>query len=443
MLIHCFLLTASLLAAPPEAQAEAPANPGAASQAAPLDEQLRAEVQRLVRQLDAEQLAQRDAAEAELLKLGPAILDLLPPGSERMSAVVQERLARVRQKLQRQAADAAAKASTITLRADAMPLSKVLDALKKQSGNAIADSREKMGQPVTDPKLKLKFDKTPFWPALDQVLDQAGLTLYPFAEQSGLSVVAAPPGQATVPRSGRASYVGPFRIEPVEVVARRDLRQPGGELLTVGVEVLWEPRLRMISLAQRMADVTATDDRGQPLPVAAAEAQIEAPISGETPAVKLDLPLRLPGRDVQKIASLKGKLTAMIPGKIETFRFSKLAGAKNVEKRIAGVTVTLEEVRKNNEAWEVRLRARFDDAGDALASHRNWIFANPAFLEGPDGKPLAYDTFETTAQEKNEVGLAYLFNPDKPLDQFTFVYKTPGVIVSSEFPYELKDIKLP
>ena len=159
--------------------------------------------------------------------------------------------------------------------------------------------------------------------------------------------------------------------------------------------------------------------------------------------MKLDLPLRLPPRDVQKIASLKGKLTAMIPGKIETFRFSKLAGAKNVEKRIAGVTVTLEEVRKNNEAWEVRVKARFDDAGDALASHRNWIFANPAFLEGPDGKPVAYDTFETTAQEKNEVGLAYLFNLDKPLGQFTFVYKTPGVIITSEFPYELKDIKLP
>ncbi len=427
MMIHCVLLTASLLAG----QAEPPAGGD-----------LRAEVQRLVRQLDAPQLAQRDAAEAELLRRGPAVLDLLPPAAERMSAEVQQRLARVRQKLQRLAADAAARPSTITLRADAMPLSKILAAFGQQSGNTIVDSREKLGQPVTDPNLKVKFDKTPFWPALDQLLDQAGLTLYPFAEQAGLNVVAAP-GQATVARTGRGCYVGPFRIEPVEVIARRELRQPSGQLLTVGVEVVWEPRLRIISLAQRMADVTATDERGKPLPVAGAEAQIEAPISGDAPAVKLDLPLRLPPRSVERIASLKGKLTAMIPGKIETFRFNKLAGAKNVEKRIAGVTVTLEEVRKNNEAWEVRLKARFDDAGDALASHRNWIFANPAFLEGPDGKPVAYDTFETTAQEKNEVGVAYLFNLDKPLEQYTFVYKTPGTIISSEFPYELKDIKLP
>ena len=60
---------------------------------------------------------------------------------------------------------------------------------------------------------------------------------------------------------------------------------------------------------------------------------------------------------------------------------------------------------------------RFDDAGDALASHRQWIFNNEAYLEGPDGKPIAYDTFETTAQGKNEVGVAYLFSTDRPLDR--------------------------
>ena len=90
------------------------------------------------------------------------------------------------------------------------------------------------------------------------------------------------------------------------------------------------------------------------------------------------------------------------------------------------------------------MRARFDDAGDALASHRQWIFANAAFLEGPDGKPIAYDTFETTAQGKNEVGLAYRFSTDRPLVELTcFVYKTPGTIVTAGYDYQLHDIKLP
>ena len=241
---------------------------------------------------------------------------------------------------------------------------------------------------------------------------------------------------------GRACYSGPFRFEPIGVTARRDLRQGNG-LLSVAVEAAWEPRLRIITLMQRMADVVAIDERGQPLPVADGQAQLEIPISGDAPAVKYDLPLRLPSRDVRRIASLKGKLLAMIPGKIETFRFDKLTGAKNVERRIAGVTVTLEQVRKNNEAWEVRMHVRFDDAGDALASYRTWIFNNEAYLEGPDHKPIAYDTYETTDQGKNEVGIAYLFTADPPLDKLTFVYKTPGTIVTRGFDYEVKNIELP
>ncbi len=93
------------------------------------DEAMKLEVRRLVRQLDAAQLAQRDAAEAALLKLGPKVLDLLPAASERTSAEVQQRVGRVRQQLQRAAAEAAVQTAKITLRAEAMPLSEVLRAL--------------------------------------------------------------------------------------------------------------------------------------------------------------------------------------------------------------------------------------------------------------------------------------------------------------------------
>jgi len=427
MIIACLLLMYSVAVA----QTDAPAG-----------DELKAEVRRLIRQLDAPQLADRDAAEAELLKRGPAVLDLLPAATERTSAEVKQRLGRVRQKLQRAAADAAAQASTISLHADAMPLSKALAEFQKQSDNTIVDYREKFGQPATNPALKLNFDKTPFWQALDQLLDQAGLTVYPFSEQSAINVVAIPPGKKVM-RTGSASYRGPFRFEPERIVAKRDFHEGDGGSLQVTLGVAWEPRLKIISLMQRMADLQATDERGKPLPVADGDAQLEVPASGDAPAVKLDLPFRLPPRDVQQIANLKGKLTAMIPGKIETFRFAKLGEAKNVEQRIAGVTVTLEQVRKNNEVWDVRMRARFDDAGDALASHRTWIFDNEAYLEGPDGKPIPFSTYETTLQGKNEVGVAYLFDADKPLKGLTFVYKTPGTIVSSEFEYELKNINLP
>ena len=406
----------------------------------PPADDLNIEVRQLVRQLDADSLDRRDAAEAELLRRGTPVLDLLPTPNDRMSAEVKQRLGRVRQKLQQQAADAAAQSTTITLHAGAMPLQKALAEFQKQSGNKLVDHRKAFGQPATDVIINAQFDKTPFWQALDDMLDHAMLTVYPFAEGTAIHVVASPERYST--RRAHAGYSGLFRFEPVGVVARREVRGGTGSL-RVQIEAAWEPRLHIIAMSQRMADVKAIDERGRPVPVANRNAQPEISTSGTAAALRFDIPFELPRRDVLRIASLKSKLTAMIPGRMETFRFDKLTEAKDVGKRIAGVTVTLEQVRKNNDAWEVRMLVKFDDAGDALASHRTWIFNNPAYLEGADGKPIAYESYETTRQTKNEVGIAYVFAPDMPFDKLTFVYKTPGTIVSRSFEYEVKDIELP
>ncbi|MGD0382116.1 MAG: hypothetical protein ABSA77_01255 [Thermoguttaceae bacterium] len=412
---------------------------GEPSQAASGD--LKQEVSRLVHELDSDELARRNAAEEALIGKGPAALDLLPRPTDRTSAEVRERLARVQQKLQQAAAESSAKPSLVTLHSEAMPLSKVLSALEEQSGNKIVDYRERFGQPASDPALKVHFDKTPFWQALDQVLDQANLTVYPFGDEPGLNIVGRALGQTL--RVQNAVYAGPFRIEPTRLDAQRDLSNSKASVLRLTIEVAWEPRLKPIGLAQRLADVQAVDDRSGRLKVESEEAEIEVPVEGLKAAVELTLPFALPPREAKAIALVKGKITASIPGRIEEFRFDDLLKAKNVEKRLAGVTVTLEQVRRNNEAWEVFVRARFDEPGDALASHRGWIFRNEAYLEGADGKPIAYDTMETTLQTKNEVGVSYIFVLDKPPANMKFVYKTPGAIIGARVEYELRDLKLP
>jgi len=413
----------------------------AAPAEAPADEALKADVQRLVRQLDAPQLARREEAEAALLKLGPRVLDLLPPASDRMPAEVKQRLQRVQQQLRRQVADSAAAASLITLSDASMPLGKVLAALEQQSGNRIVDLRKRFGHPLSDPEVKATFDQTPFWQALDRVLDQAGLTVYDYGEQRAIHVVGR--GETQLPRSGAACYNGPWRFELTEVTAQRDLRSADGQSLRLGLEVAWEPRLKPISIKQRLDELRAVDENDDPLTVDARKAELEVPVAADATAVKLVLPFRLPPRDVKEIASLRGALLALLPGKIETFRFEDLPAAKNVEKRLAGVTVVLDQVQKNNEIWQVRMRVRFDEPEKALESHRGWIFQNEAYLEAPDGKPIAYEGFETTRQTGNEVGIAYSFVLDGPPAKHTFVYKTPGVIVAKTFDYRLKSVRLP
>jgi PAS domain-containing protein len=402
---------------------------------------LKPTVQTLVRRLDAAELSRRDAAEAELIRLGPKVLDLLPKPTGRTAAETKQRIQRIRQTLQRMAAESAAEASRVSIRGDAIPLSKLLEAISSQTGNKIVDFRERFGHPQTDPPLKVDFDKTPFWEALDTVLDQAELTVYPFGPERAIHVVGRP--ETHQPRCATAAYSGPLRFEAVDIIARRGLRDPSEQVLQLKLEVAWEPRLAPIVLKQRLSEVKAVDEQGRPLALDERQAEREVPVDADSTAVELPVPLVLPPREVKQIAKLSGTLRAVLPGRIATFRFDNLIRAKNVRKRIAGATVTLEQVRKNNEIWEVWVRVRFDEAGDALQSHRAWIFNNEAYLEGPDGKRIDHDGFETTRRTETEVGLAYLFDLEGPPTQHKFVYKTPSVILSTEFKYELRGIKLP
>jgi hypothetical protein len=86
---------------------------------------------------------------------------------------------------------------------------------------------------------------------------------------------------------------------------------------------------------------------------------------------------------------------------------------------------------------------RFDEAANALESHRGWIYNNQAFLLDADGNKVEHAGFETTRQTLNEVGLAFKFPLDKDLAQYRFVYQSPAAIVQMPVEFELKDIALP
>jgi len=406
---------------------------------APAAEALPASVERLVEQLDAPQLARREAAQEQLEKLGPAVLPLLPENRDVTSAEVRARLDRLRQRLQQQSARTALAGAAITLEAREMPLADVLAALAKQSGNALVDYRERFGQKPTNPPLDVAFRQTPFWEALDTVLDQAQLSVYPFGESQAISVVAR--GQQ-VPRQ-QGVYRGPFRLEPVSILAQRDLREPRNRSLRLTVEIAWEPRLKPINFQQRLADLTISDDSGQPLAVGDTQATLELPVKPGLATAEMVLPLALPRRGQQSIARLDGVLQVQMPGPVEEFRFEHAGASRRAEKRIAQAAVNLDEVHKSGSVWEVRMRVRFDAAGDALDSYRGWIFQNPAYLVAPDGTKKSYGALETTRQTKNEVGIAYHFEvgPDPP--DFAFVYETPAAITLLKIDYRFENIPLP
>jgi hypothetical protein len=414
-------------------------------QADATSEQQKLDVQRLVRRLNADQLADRDAAEEKLISLGEPVLDLLPTVNPRTPPEVKQRLEKIRRAVQRAAGKAFGQAAAVTLKADAMPLSQVLAEFTKQTGNAFTANPRAPEKP-DDPPVTAQFDKTPFWQALDEVLDKTLRSVYLFGEEKGIQIAPRAPGELA--RVGRADYQGPFRFEPVRVEAQRELRYQGRQVLQLSVEVAWEPRLAPIVLMQPMDRITAVDDQGRPVPVLSAHANPEINVMPGEMAKVMVVPLSMPSRETKALASLKGHLRALVPGKTLAFRFDDLSKAvgpkgKEIELKQSGVTVVLEPIRQSDMAWDFRVRVRFDEAGEALQSHRNWILENEAYLEGTDGKPIAYDGMETVLERKDEVGLVYAFALEKPPTDLHFVYKTPGMILPVEIDYEVKDIPLP
>ena len=92
---------------------------------------------------------------------------------------------------------------------------------------------------------------------------------------------------------------------------------------------------------------------------------------------------------------------------------------------------------------EISVRLRFDQPGESLQSHLDWVSNNEAILLDANGKQADEPNYEKYLERENEVGFSYLFPVSGPLTGYTFIYKTPSGIAEVPIDYELKDITLP
>jgi hypothetical protein len=393
------------------------------------------QVRRLLRQLDAVEIAARDDAYAELVRLGPSILEHLPEITEATPQAVRDALKRLRADFDKQDADRAMQATQITLSGKGLLLKKVVEDLVRQTGNKVTLD-EDFGESMVD----LELNKAPFWETLDEIADKAKLGVYLYG---GDGVLLQPRQPQQLARRRNAVYTGPLRFEPTRIELKRDPRLAESATLNVGVEISWEPRLQPITLVQRKMALKATDESGKPIPVAD-QGDIPAMVQPGSPGVEIELGFDAPPRSVKQVASLKGSVELLLPGKAEAFEFANLKDAQKVVQQKHNVTVTLDSVRKSGEIWELRLRIKYAQALDAFDSHlAAWILSNEAVMVTPSGETIDNAGLDTTHRLEDEIGVAYLFDLEKGLDGLKFRYRTPVSIHQIPVEYEFKDITLP
>ncbi|MBI1249475.1 hypothetical protein GC197_16745 [bacterium] len=396
-----------------------------------------------VRRLDSDALEDRERAERKIIELGHQALDLLPTVKPTTSAETKARLQRIRTILEKARADSAAKASRITLTMKDKPLTEVLAAIQEQTENKLVDYRSNFGQRATGETVSVDWKDVPFWEAVNQLFQEHGLEAYHYAGQPNILAFVASQNQSGKPNAlVRTSEI--FRFEPTRVESFMNLMDQSQKGTLLNLQVAWEPRVEPIVIKLPLDQLKVEDEEGKSL-VGDDQQQgsLDTEVLQGVSAVDIQLPLGSVQRKSQKIALLKGEMVALMPGRVETFKFDKLETARNVKDTRGSIEVVFEAFRRNGDIWEASIMLRLLGEQGALESHRGWVYNNEAYLEGPNGEKIDIAGFEETYRDVDTVGMSYKFVLEREPADFTFVYKSPASIISLPIAFELTDIPLP
>jgi hypothetical protein len=392
-----------------------------------------ADVTGLLDQLKSADARQAAQAEADLVRLGPAALRLLPADIEKLPEAQRKRL---------EAVIAALKAitpSAFTLRDESIALESALQLLQKQTGIQISDHRTEK----TNPRLKLDLEKVTFWQGLDAIAREARVVVSLYQGNGKIALVDG------VYRPYPVSYSGLFRVAAKRITVAKDLAS-GDRFCTVNLELAWEPRLQPFFVDQGASKVSFTGPENR-------REAIDQEGTGFITAYgrsALDFAVRFPApeRKVVRLDSFAGRLDVVTPCKMLTFSFddlSKVEDGKSPIKLVQeGVTARVTRLSPDDDPWDVEIKLDNPPGGARFESHQSWLVNNEAFLEnkksGAKVTPRGIG-FQRGSHPHGEI-LYYFSNPKnrlgKPSD-WRLVCRTPGRIVTLAVRFELRDLPLP
>ncbi len=399
----------------------------------PEQRELAKKIAKLAEMLDSDRRVERDTAEATILQIGSAALEYLPTTSPDASKEWIMRIDRIREVLEKKQSDELSQASTVTLAGHM----KAIDAIKKisqRTGNTIqldeaASSLQK--------EIDVDFEESTFWEAIDEILDDIGMTIAT-GDSASIALIARAPNAPL--RSIQGAYAGAFRIEPVSIDKTMQLIQPESSHATIHLAVAWEPRINPALIRLPLDQMELICDNGEIMSARPQDSEF-VPIGGSQ--ILFPLEFQLPSRNAIKVFRWNVKMQVTIPGRMASAEFTDLTKANNVAASIGSLSITLEKVRKNRDLQEVLVGIALKDANQTIESFRGWSSSNEAYLVAPDGKRIESVGWSTMGMAKQSAHLSYLFDIEGELDGYQFVYRAPGAVVAQEVEFILEDIPLP
>jgi hypothetical protein len=387
---------------------------------------------------------QQSDAERELLEIGPDVLMQIPILPTSAPLEQRETLDRVRAVLQSKVIEAFAKPSVVTLQGRVMGADALIEIMDQTGNTLIVDKA-----PTDD--VEVDFESTPFWEALDRVLDDLSLRADPFTDSVGLRLVPENNrvADASNERALRRGYAGIFRFEPSRISATRSLESAGLSSLSIDLQVAWEPRLKPVYCRFPMKTAFAECDNGEILRATSPESSPEYSPAGAH-AIEANLQFHAPSRQAKSLR-LQGTIEAMIPGGVVSVEFDELEKTGAKSQTVGKLNVTLEQAELREDILEANLLVSVNNAGESMDSFRGWVMNNECFLQTPDNERIKFGGFQTYKMNGTEVGMTYFFDlsskpgfkSEKGLAGYRLVYNAPGAVVPTTVDFVLENIPLP
>ena len=235
---------------------------------------------------------------------------------------------------------------------------------------------------------------------------------------------------------------GVMRFEVTRIDSSRSFTSPQLNHGSLTIKMHWEPRIAPIAIDVPLNKFKIIDEFDKTYLAEDPQVVLPGMVTQSIPELEFPIRTALFDRQVEQLKTVQGVVRAVLPGRIETFKFKDVtAQAEGTSQTKAGATVTYLGARPNEELWGVRITLQFDDENNALDSHQSWVTNNVVMLVDQDGKrdePFAQEVY---LQSGKAVGIEYFFG-ENPKGK-DLVYRTPAAIVNLDLPFNIEGIPLP
>jgi hypothetical protein len=268
-------------------------------------------VKGLVTKLGAEKEADRDAAEAELLKIGAAALTHLPSTEEKSLSVEQKnRLTKILPKIWQARVEQDVAGSFVEIPKGAMPLADALREIERQTGNVVRDQREEFNEEATNPTIQFDGKKRKFWEAMDQLCKEAGVFMEHFAGDNSIGLRA----RANENSAATTVTAGALRFMPQTINLSRTIGTSSAKCV-VNIQAIYEPRLKPLLVEVDVESFKIVDDQGKELKFSSERQQSTYNFAVQEGAHSFEIALDLeaPERSAKTLKSITGEAALRLP----------------------------------------------------------------------------------------------------------------------------------